>query len=270
VWPAIEQAARMVKAVDPGHPTMAVLQEAGDDKARKIRDIAPGIDVLGVNSYGEALPSLPARLRRQHWTGPLVVAEFGPLGAWQAGHTAWNAPVEPTSTAKATLMQRYLAATAIPGLAGQIVFYWGQKQEVTPTWYGLFLRDGGWTQTLESMAQAWHGHTPAGNRAPRIAALQFADRVAQDGASARRVTLQASDPDGDALSVRWQVLAESTDRRKAGDLESVPPDHSAAIRGADARGARLEGLPPGNYRIFVYVRDPKGAAATGNLPFQVR
>jgi hypothetical protein len=270
VWPAIEQAARMVKSVDPNHPTMAVLQEAGDDKARKIHEIAPSVDVLGVNSYGDALFGLPARVRQQRWTGPLVITEFGPRGAWQVAHTPWNAPVEPTSTAKATMMQRYLVATAAPGIAGQIVFYWGQKQEVTPTWYGLFLPDGGWTQALEAMAQAWHGRTPAGNRAPRIAALHFADGGAADGAKIRRIALQASDPDGDALAVRWQLLAESTDRRKAGDLESVPPDYSRFIRAADARGARLEALPPGNYRIFVYLRDPKGAAATGNLPFQVR
>ena len=61
VWPAIEQAARMVKSVDPDHPTMAVLQETGDDKARKIGALAPDIDVLGVNSYGDALTSLRTR-----------------------------------------------------------------------------------------------------------------------------------------------------------------------------------------------------------------
>ena len=268
VWPAIEQAARMVKSVDPDHPTMAVLQEAGDGKVRKIRELAPDIDALGVNSYGDALASLRARVRQQRWTGPLVVTEFGPLGAWQAGHTPWGASIEPTSTAKAALMRRYLALTAGPGFAGQIVFYWGQKQEVTPTWYGLFLPDGDWTQTLEAMAQAWHGRTPGGNRAPRITALSL--DAASAGADTRRAVLQAADPDGDPLAVRWQVMAESTALHKAGDVEALPPDHSTAIRDADARGARVVGLGPGNYRIFVYVRDDRGAAATGNLPFQVR
>ena len=268
VWPAIEQAARMVKSVDPDHPTMAVLQEAGDDKVRKIRQLSPDIDVLGVNSYGDALASLRTRVRQQRWTGPLVVTEFGPLGAWQAGRTTWGASIEPTSTAKAALMRRYLALTAEPGFAGQVVFYWGQKQEVTPTWYGLFLQDGDWTQTLEAMAQAWHGQTPGGNRAPRITALSL--DAAQAGADTRRAKLQAVDPDGDPLAVRWQVMAESTAPHKAGDAEAVPPNYAAAIRDADAHGARIVGLRPGNYRIFVYVRDNRGAAATGNLPFQVR
>jgi len=270
VWPAIEDAARMVKSVDPNHPTMAVLQEAGDGKVRKIRDLAPSIDVLGVNSYGDAVRTLPARVRAQQWTGPLIVAELGALGEWQAGRTPWGAAIEPTSTDKARLMRQYLAVSANPEFAGQIVFYWGQKQEVTPTWYGLFLPDGDWTEPLEAMARAWYGRTPGGNRAPRIAALSLQGDPSRDGTSPRRAALRAFDPDGDALTVRWQVLAESTDRHRSGDPESVPPDHSDAIRDADAEGARLDRLAPGNYRIFVYVRDPKGAAATGNLPFQVR
>jgi hypothetical protein len=32
----------------------------------------------------------------------------------------------------------------------------------------------------------------------------------------------------------------------------------------------VTGLPPGNYRLFAIVRDGRGAAATANLPFQVR
>src|SRR5690606_26796658 len=47
VWPAIEEAARLVKSLDPRHPTMAVLQEVGGDKARIIKERAPSIDVLG-------------------------------------------------------------------------------------------------------------------------------------------------------------------------------------------------------------------------------
>jgi hypothetical protein len=271
VWPAIGQAAKLVKSADPDHPTMAVLQEAGDDKARKIAALAPDIDVLGVNSYGEALTTLRARVRTQRWTGPLVLAEFGPLGAWQAPLTARQASIEPTSTAKAALMRRYLALTAGPGFAGQIVFYWGQKQEVTPTWYGLFLSGGGWTQTLEAMAQAWHGRTPGGNRAPRIAALRLlGDETHDDATGGQRVALRAFDPDGDPLTVRWQVMAESTAPHKAGDPEPVPVDYSGALRAANETGARIEGLRPGNYRIFVYIRDARGAAATGNLPFHVR
>ena len=270
VWPAIEEAARMVKALDPNHPTMAVLQEAGADKARKVRDIAPSIDVLGVNSYAGAILTLATRVRAQGWTGPLVITELGVLGQWQAGRTPWGAPIELTSTEKAALLRRYLIESARSGIAGQIVFYWGQKQEATPTWHGLFLPTGEWTEPLESMAAAWGGSTPAGNRAPRIKALRLVGGAEADNGSAVAAVLDAADPDGDRLDVRWRVLAESTVLGKAGDAEPVPTDHSRTIRDAGPRGARLEGLPPGAYRLFVTVRDRKGAAATGNLSVRIR
>jgi hypothetical protein len=268
VWPAIEEAARLVKSLDPHHPTMAVLQELGTDKAGKIKALAPSIDVLGVNSYGDALPSVPARARAQGWTGPLVISEMGALGQWQAGHSLWNAVIEPTSTEKAARLRRYIAALNNTD-AGQILFLWGHKQEVTPTWHSMLLADGDWQESAEVMAVAWGGKTPGANHAPRISALHLMPgSVLEHGAPARAV-LGAHDPDGDKLTVEWRVLAESTDLQKAGDAENVPPDHSNALRDADSHGVRVEGLAPGNYRLFAYVRDSRGAAATANLPFQV-
>jgi hypothetical protein len=269
VWPAIEEAARLVKALDPKHPTMAVVAEGADTKIPKLRQKAPSIDMLGVNSYGEALPSLPQRARAAGWDRPIVITEMGALGQWQAGATPWGAAIEPTSTEKAARLRRYLAAVQ-PDTAGQIFFWWGQKQEVTPTWHGLLLASGEWTEAAEVMADAWGGRTPGGNRAPRVAALQLRPGDVVPLGQPAAVTLDARDPDGDALRVEWTVLAESADLKKGGDRESVPPDHSRALRDTGPGGARVEALPPGNYRIFALIRDSRGAAATANAPFQVR
>jgi len=259
VWPAIDEAARLVKSLDPAHPTLAVLGETGRDHVTRLRRAAPGIDVLGVNSYGDGLLTLAARVRAQGWSGPLIVTELGALGQWQAAKTPWGAAIEPTSTEKAARLRRYLAALA-PETGGQLLFLWGHKQEVTPTWHSLLLPGGEWIEASEVMAEAWRGTTPGGNRAPRIAGLRL---TAPD-----RAELDAIDPDGDALSVEWRLLEESTDLRKAGDAEAVPPDRSAALHEAGMRGVRVGPLGRGNYRLFVTVRDGRGAAATGNLPFQ--
>ena len=269
VWPAIEEAARLVKAIDPNHPTMAVVAEGADTKVRKIMAQAPSIDILGVNSYGDALPSLPRRVRAAGWTGPIVVTELGALGQWQAGRTPWGAAIEPTSTEKAERLQRYLAALE-PDTAGQILFFWGQKQEVTPTWHGLLLAGGEWLQASEVMAQAWGGRTPGGDRAPRIAGLTLRPGPVVARGQTIEAVLDAGDPDGDPITVQWSVLAESTDLKKGGDAERVPPDHSTALRAAGRHGARIVGLPPGDYRVYALVRDGRGAAATANAPFQVR
>ncbi|MCS0502124.1 glycoside hydrolase family 2 TIM barrel-domain containing protein [Ancylobacter mangrovi] len=274
VWPAIEQVAAMVKRTDPAHPTMAVLAETGTDKVARLRAQAPSIDVLGLNSYGDALYTAPARARDQGWTGPIVITELGALGQWQAATTPWGAPFEPSSTQKAIQIRRYLKALG-EQKAGTILFLWGQKQEVTPSWHSLRLAGGEWLEASEAMADAWGGQTPGGNHAPRIAWLRvdgdpsapFASWPADAPGSVR---LNAVDPDGDPLTATWRVMAESTARGIGGDAEAVPPVFPQAIQDGGLDGATITPLPPGHYRIFVELRDGRGAGATANLPFELR
>lgn len=269
VWPAIEQAAKLVRQRDPKHPTLAVLAETGTDKVEKLRRLAPSIQVLGVNSYGEALPSLPDRVRGQGWKGPLLITEMGPLGQWAAPRTNWGAPIEPSSGEKAVLLAR--AFEALKGRTqGQIVFYWGQKQEVTPTWHSLLLPSGEWMRSAEVLAHHWGGMTPNGNRAPRITTIKFAQDSEWSKDTTARAEIAVEDPDGDQMGVVWTVMAESTENKKFGDAEALPQAFPQALREPGPKGVGIAGLQPGNYRLFVTVRDGKGAAATANLPFRVR
>ncbi|WP_371344902.1 glycosyl hydrolase [Ancylobacter sp. IITR112] len=274
VWPVIEEVAAMVARLDPAHPPLAVLAETGSDKVEKLRRAAPSIQVLGLNSYGDALYSVTERARKQGWDGPIIITELGALGQWQAAHAPWGAPFEPSSTQKAIQLRRYLAALETQE-AGAILFLWGQKQEVTPSWHSLLLPDGVWLEAAEAMAQAWGGQPPGGNQAPRIAALRVAGEPSapfaawpanEEGA----FTLDAVEPDGDLMEVRWFVMAESEERGIGGDREAVPPLFPEAVRQSGPTGARVAGLRPGHYRIFVELRDGKGAGATANMPFAVR
>lgn len=274
VWPVIEEVAAMVRRVDPRHPTLAVLAETGTGKVERLREAAPSIQVLGLNSYGDALYSVAERARAQGWEGPVVVTELGALGQWQAAHAPWGAPFEPSSTQKAIRLRRYLKALE-EQQAGAILFLWGQKQEVTPTWHSLLLADGVWLEAAEAMAEAWGGQAPGGNQAPRIAALRVAaDPSAPFGSWAAEeegsFTLDAVEPGGDLMEVRWFVMGESADRGIGGDREAVPPLSPGAVRQSGPTGARVSGLKPGHYRLFVELRDGKGAGATANMPFEVR
>jgi hypothetical protein len=274
VWPVIEEVAAMVARVDARHPPLAVLAETGSDKVETLRKAAPSIRVLGLNSYGDALYSAVERARKQGWDGPIIITELGALGQWQAAHAPWGAPFEPSSTQKAIQLRRYLAALEEQG-AGTILFLWGQKQEVTPSWHSLLLPDGVWLEAAEAMAQAWGGQPPGGNQAPRIASLRVAGEPSapfarwsadEEGA----FTLDAIEPDGDLMEVRWFVMAESDDRGIGGDAEQVPALFPDSVRQSGPTGARLSGLKPGHYRIFVELRDGKGAGATANMPFEVQ
>lgn len=269
VWPGIEAAAKLVKRLDPAHPTLAVLAEAGNNKVAKLKAAAPSIDILGVNSYGEGLPSLPGRVRQQGWTGPLIITELGPRGQWQAAKSPWGAFIEPSSSEKAALLARYLPALSPPATNGHLVFLWGHKQEVTPTWHSMLLSSGEWTETAEALAKVWRGHTPGGNHAPRIKQFGLTHAAIWPANVAGRAKLEAEDPDKDMLKAEWLVMAESTDLRVAGDKEAVPAAFPRATLGGDLNGVSIQGLNPGRYRLFLVLRDGKGAAATANLPFTV-
>jgi len=260
VWPAIEEAAALAKRLDPHHARMAVLAEAGGDKIRRLIKAAPSVDVLGVNSYGDGLLSLPERVRGQGWMGPLIVSELGPLGQWQAAKMPWGAAIEPDSGEKAARLQRYLGALQ-QNTAGHFVFYWGQKQEVTPTWHSLLGKDGAWNETAETLARAWGGDTPRANRAPRIRRFELIGNA--------RAELRAEDPDGDPLTVEWDLRPESTDLQKYGDPEREPAPMPASLGNPGLSGVALQGIKPGNYRLFVTLRDGRGAVAQANRPFQV-
>src|SRR3546814_997621 len=145
-------------------------------------------------SYGEALHSVPDRGRAQGWKGPLLITEMGPLGQWGAPRTAWGAPIEPTSGEKAVLLAR--AFEALKGKTqGEIVFYWGQKQEVTPTWHSLLLPGGEWTRSAEVLAHHWGGATPNGNRAPRIVTMKFAQESEWGKDATGRAEIAVEDTD---------------------------------------------------------------------------
>ncbi|HCT45981.1 MAG TPA: glycosyl hydrolase, partial [Phycisphaerales bacterium] len=57
----INDAAAIVRRLDPHHPRMAIIAEIGDDKAIRIQNECPDIDLIGINSYG-GLASVPERL----------------------------------------------------------------------------------------------------------------------------------------------------------------------------------------------------------------
>jgi hypothetical protein len=65
-------------------------------------------------------------------------------------------------------------------------------------------------------------------------------------------------------------MAESKDLRGGGDAESVPVSFPQAVQGAKEKECSVT-LPKekGAYRLFLVVRDGKGAATTGNVPFYI-
>jgi hypothetical protein len=272
VWQEVNHLAKLVKRIDPHHPVMPVVANVNAGKVAAIRTHAPEIDILGVNAYAGAA-GVGGRLREFGWSKPYCVTEFGVPGPWETDHTDWNAPIEPSSRAKAAAT--YVTCDEImadtKGCLGTYVFLWGSKQEATGSWFSMFLPTGEKTPRVDAIARAWTGGWPA-NRAPVLKDVSMPlenSRIRPGGRVAVRARYE--DPEGDPLAYSWEVLEESRDRREGGDAERRPDAVRGAVKGAADPGAAEVIAPtkPGAYRLFVTVRDGRGSAATDNWAFFV-
>lgn len=269
IWRAINDLARMVKQIDPNHPTMTVVAEIGGAKVENFNKYCPDVDILGINSYAGGA-SVSRRYREAGGVKPYIVTEMGTPGFWEVAKTAWGAPIEPTSTAKA---ERYLAtyrACESDALClGSYAFLWGHKQEATATWFGLLLPDGSKVGAVDALSEAWTGK-PVADPCPKIESLAFSGPDAVLPGATLRASLSCDDPGGHPLTVTWSVQPEQP-ARGGGDAESVPPDLQGAVTSSSATSADVTApVKTGSYRLFATIRNNRGGAAVANLPFHVR
>ena len=268
-WREVNRIAGQVKAADPAHPTMMTVSDNSDDNLARLAQCCDAVDVLGINAYSGSLFGLPQRLRALGIVKPLVIAEFGALGQWQAGRKPWGAPVEPTSTEKALFFRdamRFLRAQ--PQVLGAFPFLWGAKHEQTATWHGLLLADGSLTPMTDALTLAW-GRAVA-HPAPVIRGIGIAaDEFAPGQTISAGVDAQSFD--GSPLRTEWQLRAEEPDPRLGTSFDVAPPELPLQVLQADAASLRFVGpAQPGAYRLFMTLRDRNGKVATANLPFRVR
>lgn len=280
-WKALEQLARAVKREDTSHPVIAVLAGAGQNKLRELDQYCPTLDAVGINTYGGIL-KLPETIAAQGFRRPYIVTEFGPRGHWEVPKTAWGMPIEDTSAQKATLLATGYEHAILhqPQCLGSYVFLWGQKQEKTPTWYGLFLVDGAHVGGVDTMQYLWTGKWPA-HQAPVIEGTVMAkprdppEGMGQDvfRPGARILcSIKVKAPENDPVIVKWELRPDvAGNPTTGGDFEPSAAPIAGAVEQQDGQSALIR-VPerPGDYRVFAYVHNQYRAAATANLPIQAK
>jgi hypothetical protein len=281
LWRAVNQAAEAIKEEDGKHPVITPIGDQYRFMLHELDEYCPALDAVGLNSYVDML-TLPEDVVRNGWTRPYVVTEFGPRGHWQVEKTPWGMPIEDTSTEKAEfyLKAYHHAVEGRPQCIGAFAFHWANHHEKTHTWYGMFLPDGSPTGAVDVMTYLWTGKWPA-NRCPRIGQ----GRITVEDHSGKRIkgpailrsgtrircTVDADDPDGDPLTIKWDLRVDVADNPNVGgDREDPVPPIEGAVVWASGMEAVIQ-LPQesGKYRLFVYVYDDKGSAATANVPLLV-
>ena len=276
VWDAVNELSRRIHQIDPNHPTTTTLAGFNKETVALVKARAPDLDFLCFQMYCDII-NLPRYLAEAAWDKPYIVTEWGATGHWECGKTAWGAPIENDSTTKADLYQMRFDKVIHSDqklCLGSFVFFWGQKQERTPTWYGMFLESGEETAAVDVMHYVWNGTWPS-NRSPRLEGAWLDGKTAAQSVRLRpgqscQAKVAAADPDHDMLSFRWEIMPESTSRNIGGDRESKPPVLPGLISDPSREEISLQApTKPGAYRLFAYVFDGKGHAAHVNIPFLV-
>lgn len=267
-----------IKKIDPHHPVLTVVGTGRfERKTHQIAEHCTDFDLLGINAYGDI--DKVVQLASKHWPKPCVIAEWGPTGHWQVPKTQWRAPLEQTSTEKAQAVLRRYTKTIVPNRGrclGSFVFLWGQKQETTHTWYGMF-RDESRTESVDVMQYLWSRSWPQ-NRAPAVLDLSivgFPDKkkIYLEPDKPYQARAACYDSDYDLLTFEWDVRpeVEIPANSYAGSLEKPARPIPGLIRAG--WGPQIEFTSPatnGLYRLFVQVCDSRGHAGYANIPFYVK
>ncbi len=275
VWDAVNDISKMIHEEDPNHPTTTSLAGLAQKEVDYIKERCSDLDILSVQMYGD-LPDLPNLIKKFGWEGPYMVTEWGATGHWEVPTTSWGAPIEEHSSAKAAnYLKRFKGGIEADSLQciGSYVFLWGNKQERTPTWYGIFLEDGKETESVDVMHYIWNGTWPK-NRTPIIEEYKLEGKTAYDNVELeadKQYTAEiiVKDYEGDVITYSWEIMPESTDLKDGGDAEARPEAINGLIVSQNGGTVVFKSPGEGVYRLFVYASDGHDQAAAANIPFMV-
>ncbi len=262
----------------PHHLTSLTVVNVKDAGIAAIKQFAPDIDVLGVQSYSRGAVAGAIKRAETIWGKPFYMSEFNTNGPWNFKKTEWGVELdEPVTKKVADLKGCYAAIDASPLCLGSTIFLWGHATAYRPTYFSLLLDadPNGQaksasldhlmiTPQAEVMIENFTGKPPAGNRAPVLSKLEFegglASRVAQPG-EAMTIRFEAADPNDDPVEFTTWILAARARKttRVAGPFPQASADH-AVIPAPQA---------PGEYLLMVYAADKRGGASATTLAFKV-
>jgi len=264
----------MIHSTDPDHPVTSTMPNLNIVQTMMIKWKVHDLDLISINTFGK-LELLNAQLKKYAWCwkGPFLITEWGAYGPWESERTNWEAPIENTSTKKAEhyeLLYKQLPQNN-PRFLGALVFYWGQKQETTPTWFSMFDEGNASTEAVNTIQYLWTGKR-AVNQPPQIKYMLLNNKGARDNiilppGDQQTAELLLEDRRADTLKVHWQILQEHW----FGELHQAPLTMLDTLLPADNK-LRLTFKAPlkeGPYRIYAKVMDEHGNISTANTPFYI-
>jgi hypothetical protein len=262
----------------PHHITSLTMINAKPEGVAAVKQFAPDLDVLGVQSYSRGAVHGSIKKTEELWGKPFYMSEFNTNGPWNFGKTPWGVENdEPVTKKVSDLKACYASIDASPLCLGSTIFVWGHAVVYRPTYFSLLLdpdpngqpKKGSFehlmmTPQADTMAEHFIGQPLKGNRAPVLSKLEFEGGTNFRYANPEEpmsIKFAANDPNGDLVEfVTW--ILDSTQRkttRVAGPFAQASAEH-AVIPAPKNHG---------EYLLMVYAMDKKGGASASTIAFKV-
>lgn len=268
----------MIHREDPDHPVTTTILNFNPKYIMNVR-LRCDVDVISFNIFG-TIPLLRKSLADLSWLwkGPYMLLEWGINGPWEGTEqTAWGAYIEDTSKKKAEIyQQRFRKHMPVedPRFLGAFVFFWGNKQETTHTWFSIFDETGGASEAVSTMQGIWTGK-PSQVAYPDLKYMLLNKQGARDNillnpsapASAEVLLFSGHDR---IRSIRWQIFREDWYRKnQINSTRKMTPVTTIDSSGQNLRLSFSAPKQEGPYRIFATIYDDAGNFASCNTPFYV-
>ena len=268
---------RMIRQLDPNHPVTTTIINFNRKYIANIQ-LRCDLDLISFNIFNDIV-SLKRDLKKfsWFWNGPFMVLEWGTDGPWiGTPGTAWGAFIEDPSTKKAEIiLNRYKQNMPFenPRLIGDFIFFWGNKQEVTHTWFSMFDESGRKSEPVAIMESIWSGKPLQGNY-PQIRYMLLNNKGAADNILLNpgqtifpELVMQGQDS---IMLVKWGIFREDwyKENGQSSKRKLLPLDGIVESGGKLAAQFKSP-MEEGPYRIFAEIYNYNGNFATCNIPFYV-
>jgi len=266
----------IIHTTDPNHLVSTTLIPS-QSQIFAIHYHSPDIDLIGFNVFGNIWRIETVLKKVNIFTKPLpyFISEYGYNGPWEEQRTTWGAPIEPTSSKKTEqYIERYNTYIKYDKKSiGDLVFYWGQKQERTHTWFSIFDQEERTSELFYKLNELWGGQISNLKYPPIINYMLIDERGAKENLiykpNMEKTAELIFEHEIDVVyQFVWEIYAEGWDYNQA-DIEKNPIKISKETVVVNSSYTFKTPSKPGPYRIFVYVHDGFGNYSTTNIPFYV-
>ncbi len=262
----------MIHNLDPNHPVSTSVIGGNRRRLVSIALKSPELDFLSFNTFGN-LNELKERLESVSviWNGPFVISEWGIHGPWEENVTDWGAPIEPSSTKKAEKIthryQEFIQPLENGKCLGNIIFFWGNKQERTSTWFSIFSEDGKKSEQYQNLKKIWRGDTTA-FQGPKLDVVLLNGKSSDENiiilpGSQNDIQLFPEPKNSERLNYHWEIKKEAwfNSEKRPGAIEEFNTNTPFINFEAPSE--------EGPYRIFIHINDSLSNFATANIPFYI-